>query len=408
MDLEKRLYDALRSQIAYPKAPRPDLFRIPPTGEIRKTKLGPTWMVETVYDPGYMHGNIILEPEMAGQALRILDESLRSADFDFRKIAVIDTETTGLAGGSGTYCFIIGIAFWVGKQFVVRQYILRDFHEEPAQLSAFASDLAETTALLTYNGKTFDMPLLRTRFRINRLEIPFADRVHLDFVHPCRRLYRRHMNSLSLIALEEKILGFERADDVPAYLIPRIYFDYLQSRDDNLLLPILNHNREDIVSLYMLVQETSRRIGLALQHSCEDDVFLLSLGQIFLKAGDFLTSLDLLSCVKPQFSSRDIADDALKLRALAAKKSRDWETAQNIWEEMLKSGRFGCYPHVELAKHHEHRLKNPRAALKHTESAMRRIEFEREIAAPTTHGNALELLLKRHRRLLVKIQKQVS
>lgn len=290
-------------------------------------------------------------------------------------------------------------------QFIVRQYILRDFSEEPAQLSAFVDDLLQTSCMLTYNGKTFDIPLLRTRFRINRMEIPFENYSHLDFVHSCRRIYRRHFDSFNLSLLEKKVLGFERADDVPGHLIPRMYFDYLQNRDDELLLPILNHNRNDIVSLYLLVQETWRRIDLALSEACDDDPLLLSLGNIFYKAGEYDRAKNLLSAIKPRFAPQEIINESIFLQSHAAKKTRDWDSAVEIWGRMLKMGKFGCYPYVELAKHCEHRLKDYKAALNLTNMAMRNIEFEREFIAPAAYKSLLESLKARHKRLLKRIDK---
>ncbi len=403
MDLEKRLYEALKQATINPRGPKPDLFKEPPTGSIRQTEQGPVWMVETIFDEGYMHGRVELSPQVSSAPLEILDPLCYQGGFCFDKAAVIDTETTGLAGGTGTYPFIIGIGFWQENRFVVRQYILRDFFEEPAQLDAFKSDLLSATSILTYNGKTFDMPLLRTRFRINRMEIPFNDHLHFDFVHPCRRLFRRHFDSLNLTSLEEKILGFEREDDVPSHIIPRIYFDYLQNRDETLLLPILNHNRNDIVSLYIIAQETFRRVELALAHTINDDRLFLSLGQIFFRSGQCDRSRELLSCIKPKFAPREIVDETLRLHSRVARKMKDWDDALKTWNQMLRLGRFGCYPHIELAKHYEHRLKDHKRALDYTNIALRIIEFEREFISSAAYERTLESLKTRRARLINRL-----
>ena len=359
-------------------------------------------MVETAYDVGYLHGRVELQSDFSAETLRILDRGCFEGGFSFSKAAVVDTETTGLAGGTGTYPFIIGVGRWIAEQFVVRQYILRDFFEEPAQLEAFSADLEHSNSILTYNGKTFDLPLLRTRFRINRMEIPFLEHQHLDFMHPCRRLYKRHFDALNLINLEEKLLGYERTEDVPSHLIPRIYFDYLQHRDDNVLLPILNHNRDDIVSLYILAQETMRRIELALSCSSEDDLFLLALAQIFFKVGDISKVSEILSFIKPQYASKELVDQYLMLRSQAAKKTGDWEMATGIWAQMQKTGRFSHYPHEELAKHYEHRVKETKAALQHTNLALRTMEFERQFIPDARYKCVTESLRRRQARLMKK------
>jgi hypothetical protein len=403
MDLERRLYEALKRHIENPRSPRPDLFKAPSTGTVRQTDHGPIWMVETAYDVGYLHGQVELHPEIPCDCLRILDPACRRDGFAFANAAVVDTETTGLAGGTGTYPFIIGIGRWMGEQFVVRQYILRDFFEEPAQLRAFVGDLEGTTSILTYNGKTFDIPLLRTRFRINRMEPPFESHTHLDFMHPCRRLYKRHFPSLDLMSLEERLLGFERVEDVPRHLIPRIYFDYLQHRDDNVLLPILNHNRDDIVGLYLLAQETIRRIELALANSCDDDLLLLALGHIFFRAGETRRAIEMLSFMKPQYAVSDgLVDEFLMLRSRAAKRLKDWETAVDSWKRMQKTGRFGHFPFAEMAKHQEHHLKDIKAALEMTRLALRTMEFERHFISAARYRSITESLVKRQARLMKK------
>lgn len=403
MDLEKRLYEALKHHKTTSAAPRPDLFKRPSVGHIRETDLGPVWGVETVYDEGYLHGRIEMSCDIPYSAAEFFDSSGNESGFDFSRIAVIDTETTSLAGGTGTYPFIAGIGFWSDFKFIVRQYILRDFCEEPAQLLALSEDLKNRSCLLTYNGKSFDIPLLRTRYRINRLAIPFAGYPHIDLVHPCRRIYKKHFESFNLSLLEAMIVGFERVDDVPSHLIPGIYFDYLQNRDDNLLLPILNHNRDDIVSLYILAQETARRIDLALSGVCDDDRLLLSLGQILYRSKEYGRSRILLDSIKPQFAPEDIADETILYKSLLARKAEDWETARAIWNDMIGSGKYGCYPYIELAKHLEHRQKSPKAALDLTNAALKLLEFEREFTSDISYAKVLSVLKKRQSRLLRKI-----
>jgi hypothetical protein len=411
MDLEKRLYEALKHHKTNSVTTKPDLFKEPSVGNIRDTELGPLWCLETVYDEGYLHGRIELSKTIPRSAMEFFDSSGAKCNIDFNQIAVIDTETTGLAGGTGTYPFIAGIGFWSDSSFIVRQYILRDFCEEPAQLMALSDDLRNTSCLLTYNGKSFDIPLLRTRYRINRLAIPFAGYPHIDMVHPCRRIYKNHFESFNLSLLEAMIVGFERVDDVPSHLIPGIYFDYLQNRDDNLLIPILNHNRDDIVSLYLLAQETARRIDLALSGVCEDDRLLLSLGQILYRSKEYQRSRTLLDSIKSQFAPEEIADESILYKSLLAKKAKDWESAQDIWDDMMGSGRFGCYPYIEQAKHLEHRQKNPEAALDLTKAALRLLEFEREFSSDISYANILSSLKRRQSRLIRKtssIKKGVS
>ena len=405
MDFEKRLYEALQDNSQKRLSAKPDLYRRPPVGIIRETNYGPVWMVETVYDQGYMHGRVELSNNISESALEFFDPSLDSDHFGVGSAAVIDTETTGLAGGTGTYPFIVGIGFWSGGRFVVRQYILRDFCEEPAQLAALSDDLKSTSCFLTYNGKSFDIPLLRTRYRINRLSWGYSDRSHLDLLHTCRRLYKRHFESFNLSLLEALIVGFERSDDVPSDLIPGIYFDFLQNRDDNLLLPVLNHNRDDIVSLFVLTQETARRIDLALSGACEDDLLLFSMGQMLFRCGEYERASSLMDEIKLQFVDDGVVDETALFRAVLAKRMRDWEKALALWKSMMDSGRYGCYPHIELAKHFEHRVKDLKSALDMTLAAMNRLEFERELLPHLSYSNLLSALKRRRKRLQGKLSR---
>jgi len=406
MDLEKRLYEALKLHKSVPRSPRLDLYKKPPIGSIRETDHGPVWMVETVYEECYLHGRTELSRDISESALDFFGIDDSQDYVDLTGAAVIDTETTGLAGGTGTYPFIIGIGFWSKNRFVVRQYILRDFSEEPAQLSAFTEDLNETSSLLTYNGKSFDIPLLRTRFRINRLKVPFTDYPHIDLLHPCRRIYRNHFDIFNLTYLEAMILGFERTDDVPSHLIPKIYFDFLQNRDDDLLIPILYHNRDDIISLYMLAQETARRIDLALCGASNDDNMFLSLAKIRFTSRDYDSAEKMLGFIKSDFAEKQVNDDAMMIKAITAKRIRDWGNAQSVWRQMIDCGRFGIFPHIELAKHLEHRAKDLDAALAATDTAIRLLEFEREFLPAPDYRKNLGELKHRRKRLVGKIDKK--
>ena len=140
-----------------------------------------------------------------------------------------------LAGGTGTYAFIIGAGFWRDDEFVIRQYMMRDFNEEPAQLTALMEDF--TGSVITYNCKCFDLPLLNNRYRLHRFESPFEKVQHLDMLFPCRRIWKRTLPGFKLTQVEESILHYARQDDIPSHMIPSIFFDYLQTR--NLVIAIL-------------------------------------------------------------------------------------------------------------------------------------------------------------------------
>jgi tetratricopeptide (TPR) repeat protein len=238
------------------------------------------------------------------------------------------------------------------------------------------------------------------------MKIPFVDFPHIDLLHPCRRIYRNHFDSFSLTFLEAMIVGFERIDDVPSHLIPGIYFDFLQNRDDDLLIPVLYHNRDDIVSLFMLAQETARRIDLALTGACNDDNLYFSLAKILFAIGNYGSADKMLNFIKSDFAAGMINDAANMLKGVTAKRVRDWDKARAIWRQMIASSRFGIYPHIELAKHLEHREKELRSALDLTNSAIRFLEFERDFISAAEYRNNLNALKHRQKRLLKKINQK--
>lgn len=166
--------------------------------------------------------------------------------------AFLDTETTGLAGGSGTYAFLIGVGRITAEGFRVRQFFMREYAEERSLLHALADHLKSFDILITYNGKSYDQPLLETRFRMTRHAAPFGRLSHLDLLYGARRLWKLRLENCRLVQLEEQILGFHREGDLPGELIPYVYFEYLRSREAGRLVPIFHHNANDILTLACL------------------------------------------------------------------------------------------------------------------------------------------------------------
>lgn len=166
--------------------------------------------------------------------------------------AFLDTETTGLSGGTGTYAFLIGVGRITEEGFRVRQFLMREYVEEGSLLAALESHLAEFDVLITYNGKSYDQPLLETRYRMAWRKPPFARLRHLDLLHGARRLWKLRFENCRLIELEQQILGVERDGDLPGELVPHVYFDYLRTREAHHLVPILHHNAIDILTLACL------------------------------------------------------------------------------------------------------------------------------------------------------------
>jgi hypothetical protein len=368
----------------------------PQLGYIRQTAHGEVWVVDWVFPLGYIHGSYPIKKVTSVHQL--IDFSI--PDFNPSLATVIDTETTGLAGGTGTYAFIIGIGFWSGDDFIVRQYLMRDFNEEPAQLRAFAEDF--TGSLISFNGRCFDMPLLTNRFKLHRFERPFAGTDHLDMLFPSRRIWKRHLPSFKLSVLERDILGFARVDDIPSHLIPSLFFDYLQNRDETILHPILHHNRNDIISLYQLTAVAGDIVNRICESGGNDDNLIVSLAEIYFNLRQYDKTIDLLNKVNRQFADKGTINRAGQLKAIALKKINHWDEAIEAFLEVSRASQE-IQALIESAKLYEHKKRQPQKALDLVNRAESIIEFA-EIKGDNVRLILAELY-HRKRRLLNKINR---
>src|SRR5881275_1385142 len=203
--------------------------------------------------------------EPSGAALELLsrvrDQSIsrktRAALEDPEKWLFLDTETTGLAGGTGTYAFLIGLAWWDAGGLQAEQFFMRDFAEEHALLHELSQRVAERPVLVTFNGKSFDWPLLENRFTMTRsIAVPKLE-AHLDLLHPARALWKLRLGSVRLVELERHVLdaprlGWHRENDVSSALIPQFYFDYLRGGPAEPLAAVVRHNQMDLRGLAAL------------------------------------------------------------------------------------------------------------------------------------------------------------
>ncbi len=303
---------------------------------------------------------------------------------DPTELIYLDTETTGLAGGTGTCAFLIGVGAIEGSDFVVRQFFLRDYPEEKAVLAALAEVLAGYKGLVTFNGKTFDVPLLETRYRLARQRSPFGRMTHLDLLHPARQLWKLRLESCRLTHLEAEVLGVGRTGDVDGSEIPGIYFDYLRSRDARGLQPVFYHNALDIVTLAALTAELARivrveaargvgvgQLDIVAAEECPPGLDLFSLSRIFERAGDRARAARV--CRRALDSGLPAALEPRALWHLATqhRRSGEFERAAEIWMEIIRRETDYFLDALEqLAIHAEHRLRDAAAALEFTERAL--------------------------------------
>ena len=203
---------------------------------------------------------------------------------DVSRWVFLDTETTGLAGGAGTLAFLVGLGTVEGNGFRVRQFFLRDFPDEPAMLEELSEVLHSYEGIVTFNGKTFDLPLLENRFVLSRRRSPFRTLLHLDLLHPARRLWKLRLESCKLTHLEDRILGIRREGDIDGAEIPAVYFDYLRTGSARGLQGVFFHNALDIITLAALTVEMTEALGSDPWERVADGLDLFSLSRILERA----------------------------------------------------------------------------------------------------------------------------
>ncbi len=322
----------------------------------------------------------------------------------------LDTETTGLVGGTGTCAFLIGIGAAEGLQFVIRQFFLRDYPEEKAALAALAQALEPYQGIVTFNGKTFDIPLLETRYALARIKSPFARLLHLDVLHPARRLWKLRLETCELTHLEEGLLGISRQGDVPGSEIPGIYFDYLRTGDARGLQPVFYHNALDIVTLAALTVELARAVDEAGTEPAPS-LDLFSLSRIFDRAGAREKSVATCRQALTAGLPHSIETRALWHLAAQYKRQRNHDLAVELWSELVRrETEFTVDALEELAIYFEHRRRDSKTALKFSEMAIDRLRENAGAVlrpAPTTHP-ALKRFAHRLERLRRKSARTAS
>jgi len=366
-----------------------------------ETRAGRYWFRHTVIPASRLAYS---ENDLDAQTLRRLGRDETLVKFDPRNAVFVDTETTGLAGGTGTYAFLVGIGRFTDEGMSVTQYLMRDYDEEPAMLDAIQNDLSSASALVTFNGKCFDIPLLVTRFQMNRFPATAGSLSHFDLLPPARRLWRRRCDSCTLGNLEAILLGHTRPVDVPGYMIPQIYFDFIRGIAPHRMRPVLEHNVEDIVSLAMLTAKACR-LYRSPESEAHEPLDWYALGRSFMGDGH-----QEMACLCLERSLR--AGLPLELRwtaqrdySLLLKRKREYTRAVEVWREMLNNGAGPHpFPYEELAKYYEHVERQPGDALRLVQEFLRWLDsgdFD-DSGTPVFHVDRVraefDLRLKRLRR----------
>jgi uncharacterized protein len=329
-------------------------------GEVLETPHGRLLVVRRDFPLDHRHGRLTIADAFAvpETALSLLARPVDGPP-TAERLVFLDTETTGLAGGTGTYAFLVGVGYAEDDRFVVRQYFMRDLDEEPALLTALAPVLERATALVTFNGGGFDMPLLETRFILSRRRWR-GDVAHVDLLRPARRVWRSRLEDCRLGTLEREVLGVERVDDVPGAMIPTLYFDFLRRRNPARLGPLFSHNRADVLSLVALLGWFGRALGGDAASLTADQ--LAGLGRLLEPVDPERSAVYYRAALAAGLEGYEALRAQLQLAAWEKRRAR-WDVACTLWEAATASRIFDLRPWEELAKFHEHRRRDVGAAL---------------------------------------------
>jgi uncharacterized protein YprB with RNaseH-like and TPR domain len=376
-------------------------------GKVEETEHGTCLALETSYPLLYQHGHSSLEVLLSktGQDISLAAKSVEFNTVNPSRLLFIDTETTGLAGGTGTYLFLVGVGYFKENCFCVLQYLMRDFDEEKAMLYLISQLSHNFDAVVSYNGKTFDMALFRTRCVLARIENHLDTLRHLDLVHTSRRLWKRRLPDCTLSSVEKDIIGFSRPSDIPGYLIPSVYFEYLRSRQVTVLRNVLRHNVWDVLSL---VSITNAACEVFLTDGKNEPTYRDPLGVI--RTYEDLGQYDRAVEVCEQEAARSA--DGLEAkqyhlkRALYFKREKRWDEAEQAFQTAIRIGRFHPLPYVELAKIYEHQRRDLKAAKKYIDQALESLSVVYELGGNQNFNEYHSDLHHRKQRITRKLQKQ--
>ncbi len=332
-----------------------------------------------------------LPPTVPGESLKIM-QGRDYQDCRREKICFLDTETTGLSHGAGTVAFLVGVGFFDADGFTVRQYLMRDYDEEAFLLARVAEDIQKSAMLCTFNGATFDLPLLESRFTMQRMRDLMCPRPHVDLLPASRRVWKLRLKKCNLTSLEEAVLGLAREDDLPGALVPERYFSFLKTRDFSLLDDILEHNIQDIVSLAHILDRLLRLHETPLLAQAPEDLF--SLGRVYEKRGRH-------EGARMCYRAADRGSVSILARGRMAEslcREGDFEAAARVYSRMAADRQGGAGPLIALAKICEHKKRDIPAAIEYTRKAI--------LLSADQPDSDMAALQKRYQRLLLKARRK--
>src|SRR5688572_8198415 len=325
----------------------------PMAGDEEVTSLGRHLVLRETYEGDRYHGNVRLGRFSCTDLQRFLRVKRRNETVVSRdSIVFLDTETTGIQGGTGMVPFLVGLGYFEGDDFRMAQYFMRDFDEEPSMLLAIGDQLQRFKMVVTYNGSSFDLPLLETRFTLARLSNPFEDLAHLDLLPGARRLWRQGHGSCRLAALESKIVSFLRGSDIPGGMIPQAYFEFLRGRGATVMKAVLKHNVHDVVSLAALTVCACDRV-VREPAALDNPLDLYSLARSMENTPEWKDAIELYEVALRGGLPEPVLFKARKSLAVLSRRAGDHARALALCQELMRNSAFSMVGHEGAAIHYE-------------------------------------------------------
>ena len=383
------------SQPLQPKPAKAQPLEALVPGRNLKTIYGEIFSLQHSYPEDRLHGHLPLKPLTSHGWLARWAKAPVTPDLE--SLVFLDTETTGLSGGTGTMPFMIGAGRFIANEFVVEQFFVRSPAEEPAQLAALSEFVEGVEGIVTYNGKSFDLPILNTRYIMQRLTNPFTAAAHFDLLHFTRRIWKSRLGQCNLGNIETQVLGFQREQaDIPGYLVPDFYREYLFTGNAAHMPGIFYHNEIDVLSLSALFGWLAAILEDPSDDRLTDPEDLLSVGRVLETLERERAAEEVYASQRLECLSDEERQKSLLMRARLQKRRGNLEEASALWKQAALTGSIEAL--LELAKYYEHYLRNYETALSFTNQAL----------ALNSDPSLTPALLHRQSRLASKLARQSS
>lgn len=376
-------------------------------GELLEIESGVSFVRTKTYNIHDKHGSVQFSQidDVLPQFLHLAGKDENLLHMDLRRSLFFDTETTGLAGGSGTYIFLTGLGYFDNDNFIVKQFFLRDFPDETATLHSVHNMLKQFNSIVSFNGKSFDWPLLQTRFIYHRIKCELVDPPHFDLLHAARRIWKHRLRDCSLGNLENEIMNVHRTNDIPSYLIPHIYFEYLRNKDANPLRQIFYHNEMDIlslVSLTVLLSQIHKQPLDTLDHHLD----LNTLSKHYENTKQWDRNISIYQSLLGKATNHEIRTELGLRLSYCYKRLGQWDSAIELWERLVSDGQFRHEPYEELAKYYEHHIRDLRKAEQIVQKALKNLEIMEQLRPSHIFSDYRRNFVHRLERIQRKISDQ--